>query len=58
LTGRRPTLTHELVDLLRDAPDVSFCDKRKAKDELGYESRSLDSMIDDCYNWLVQEGRL
>ena len=57
-TAHKPEITPELVDLLHDASDVSFCEKRKARDELGYESRPLDSMIDDCYNWLVREGRL
>jgi nucleoside-diphosphate-sugar epimerase len=58
VTGRKPLITRDLVALLHDAPDVSFCEKRRAFEELGYESRSLDAMIDDCYNWLVQEGRL
>jgi nucleoside-diphosphate-sugar epimerase len=58
VTGKEPQLTPELVRLLRDAPDVSFCDKRKAKEELGYESRDLDTMVKDCYDWLVKEGRI
>jgi nucleoside-diphosphate-sugar epimerase len=57
-TGKKPMITGDLVELLHDAPDVSFCEKRKAKEALGYESRPLDTMIDDCYNWLVREGRL
>jgi nucleoside-diphosphate-sugar epimerase len=41
-----------------DAPAVSFCEQRKAKEELGYESRSLDAVISDCYRWLLKEGRI
>jgi nucleoside-diphosphate-sugar epimerase len=58
VTGRKPMITRDLVALVNDAPDVSFSDKRKAIEDLGYESKPLDTMIDDCYNWLVQEGRL
>ena len=57
-TRKAPILTPDLIDLLRDAPDVSFVDKRKAKETLGYESASLDEMIADCYDWLSSEGRI
>ena len=58
LTRRRPTLTPELARLLHDAPDVSFSEKRKAQEALGYRSRGLDEMISDCRDWLVKEDRL
>jgi dihydroflavonol-4-reductase len=58
LTGKKPVLSPELVSLIGDAPDVSFSEKRKAKEHLGYESRSLDVMIEDCYQWLLREGRI
>lgn len=54
-TNKKPLLTPELVNLLHDAPDVTKEEKRKAQEELGYESRSLDAMIDDCYTWLLSE---
>lgn len=54
-TKKKPLLTPELVSLLHDAPDVTKEEKRKAKEELNYESRSLDAMIDDCYAWLLSE---
>jgi nucleoside-diphosphate-sugar epimerase len=58
-TRKEPLLTPDLISLLMDdAPDVSFCEQRKAKEELGYESRSLDAMISDCYRWLLKEGRI
>jgi len=57
-TGKKPELTPELVGLLGDSPDVDFCDKKKAKEELGYESRDLSTMVKDCYDWLVKEGRI
>lgn len=58
LTGKKPSLTPELVSLLRDSPDVTYYEKRKAQLDLGYVSGSLDSMIQDCYSWLKLEGRL
>lgn len=54
-TGRAPGLTPELVELLQDAPDVSFSERRKTKEQLGYESKSLDVMLQDCYEWLCLE---
>lgn len=55
---KKPLLTPELVSLLKDAPDIPYCEKRKAYLDLNYESASLDSMISDCYLWLVSEGLL
>jgi dihydroflavonol-4-reductase len=57
-TKKRPLLSPDLVNLLRDAPDVSYCEKRKAKEDLGYESASIDKMIEDCRDWLKSEGLL
>ena len=57
-TGKKPLLTPELVSLLRDAPDVTYYEKRKAKEDLGYESGSLDSMIQECYEWLLAQKLL
>ncbi len=55
LTKKRPLLTPELVNLLQDAPDISFCEKRKSKEHLDYESRDLESMLQDCYQWMAGE---
>ena len=57
-TKKRPLITPDLVFLLNDAPDVSLQEKRKAKEVLDYESASLDQMIRDCNDWLVEEGML
>ena len=58
-TGKKPLLTPELVRLVTErCADVSYYDKRKAKLHLGYESRPLAMMIQDCYEWLVREGRI
>jgi nucleoside-diphosphate-sugar epimerase len=58
LTKRKPLLTPELVRLLDDAPDVTEHEKWKTRHDLGYSSRPLDAMIEDCHNWLVKEGVL
>ena len=57
-TRKPPLLSPDLVFLLKDAPDVSFQEKRKAYETLGYVSESLDRMIDDCYSWLLSEGKI
>lgn len=58
ITRKKPVFTPELIRLLRDEPEITFYDQRKAKEDLGYESRSLDTMIQDCYNWLTAERRI
>ena len=58
LIGKKPTLTPDLVELVRDYPDLSTYEQRKAETELGYRSRPLEAMIRDCYEWLVRQGRL
>ena len=55
LTRKKPLLTPDVIRLLEDASDVSDFDQWKAREELGYRSRPLDVMIEDCYNWLVKE---
>lgn len=57
-TEKKPVLTPQLVRLVRHEPDITSYDKRKAKEHLGYESRPLDVMIQDCYDWLQVEGRI
>jgi dihydroflavonol-4-reductase len=57
-TRKRPMLTPSLVTLLKDAPDVPYGERRKAREQLGYESRPLGTMIEDCLHWMLAEGRL
>ncbi|MBY0471910.1 NAD-dependent epimerase/dehydratase family protein [bacterium] len=57
-TGKKPLLSPELIKLVGPSPDVTPKEKRKAKLELNYESRSLETMVDDCHRWLVHEGLL
>lgn len=58
LTGKRPLLTTDLVKLLSYAPDVTFSEKFKIDTDLRYQTKSLDEMILDCYNWMKKEGKL
>jgi dihydroflavonol-4-reductase len=58
LINKEPLLTPETFELIRGEPDVPYPDKLKSKTELGYESRSLEVMLEDAYRWLVREGRL
>ena len=51
----RPPLTPDLVNLLKTTPDSDPREKSKSRDELGYESSSLDVMVEDCHRWMVKE---
>lgn len=44
-------LTPSLADALCEQV---FCDSRKAIEELGYEPSSLETMLMDCYEWMVR----
>lgn len=57
LTRKKPMITPQLVRLLGTGltPASEFC---KANKELGYESSSLDDMINDCMEWMESEGML
>jgi dihydroflavonol-4-reductase len=57
-TRKKPALTPDLVALLGDTCDVTLYDRMKARNELGYESRSLDVMVRDCWHWLKKEKLL
>ncbi len=54
----KPALTPQLLSLLEDAPDVDPKDQVKARTDLGYVSRPLDTMLKDCHEWLVREKRI
>lgn len=58
VTKKKPLLTPELIDLLKDAPDVPPDEKLKAERDLGYHSRPLRVMFEDCYQWLLNEKRI
>lgn len=54
-TKKKPQITPDLVSLLGDAPDVTYYEKIKAKNDLGYQISTLDQMISDCHQWLTKE---
>jgi dihydroflavonol-4-reductase len=58
VTKRKPLLTPELLTLIRHEPDISYYDKRKTMQDLGYNSQTLDKMIKDCYDWMIEERML
>ncbi len=55
LLRKEPMLTPSLADMLCE---TVFCDSTKAVRELGYEPSSLDTMLMDCYEWMVGAGML
>ena len=57
-TQRKPPLSTEVVGLLSDAPDVTYYDKRRVREDLGFEARGLDEAIRDTYSWLVSVNRI
>jgi nucleoside-diphosphate-sugar epimerase len=56
LTRKKPMITPQIIHLLKiggkNTPEL----ERKSRTELGYQSASIDQMIDDCYRWLLGEG--
>jgi dihydroflavonol-4-reductase len=53
VTGRAPAATREGVKLaLRSGP----FDSRKARDEFGYRTRTLQETLDDAVAWLQSAG--
>lgn len=56
ITGKHPLYTKEALDTLRDgAKQISG---EKARYELGYSARSLETTIADTYEWFKQNGYL
>lgn len=53
--GREPMVTPPMADILCEAV---YCDSHKAIDELGYQPASLDTMLRDCHQWMIETGRL
>jgi len=54
-TGKEPLLTPEKTHFVTE--DM-LCDDSKARQELGFESASLEHMISDTYHWLEKENLL
>lgn len=57
-TGRAPLASPDLVALLDDAPDVTYCESRKARQDLDYQTRPLSEMVKSCFDWMKSEGML
>jgi dihydroflavonol-4-reductase len=57
-TRKKPQLTSDLIELVVDDPDLSYFEKNRSQQELGYESASIDQMVSDCYAWMKKEGRI
>ena len=55
ITGKEPQMTKEMVYVL--TKNV-FTHSKKAQADLGYQCRPLREMVEDCYNWMVKEGRI
>lgn len=54
-TGKEPSITPEVAALMSR---VSVVRSAKAQRELGYRIVSLKTMVKDCYDWMVAEGRI
>lgn len=54
-TGKEPQMTPEMNFLL--TKDM-FAHSEKAQNDLGYQCRPMQEMIEDCYNWMVKDGRI
>jgi len=54
-TGREPSFTPEMAEGLGGSFTVTSA---KAIRDLGYEVVSLKTMVRDCYDWMVAEGRI
>ena len=50
LRRRRPTAKLTSIDML--------CSNDKAHRELGHKPVHLRNMVEECYRWMVQEGRV
>ncbi len=49
-------LTQEFTEKANLVSTVLICSSEKAKNELGYMERPLETMLTDCYHWLLKEG--
>jgi nucleoside-diphosphate-sugar epimerase len=56
LTRKKPLITPQIVHLLKIGGTTAPEEVLKSRNDLGYQSASIDQMIDDCYRWLLLEG--
>jgi len=54
-TGKPPPITPEMVATISKSVSTSSA---KAQRELGYRIVPLKDMVKDCYDWMVEEGRI
>ena len=55
LLRTKPVITRETVELLSSH---TYCRSDRAREELGYDPVPLKVMLEDCRNWLRQEGMI
>lgn len=55
LIGREPMVTPHTIEMLSERV---FSDSGRAIRELGYRPSSLEEMLRDCYEWMVDAGML
>lgn len=55
ITRKEPDLTPEKAFLVTHN---ELCSSQKAARELGYKAASLQSMLEDCYRWMLTEGMI
>jgi dihydroflavonol-4-reductase len=55
MLGRKPVFTPALADIMCE---TILCDSKKAISELGYQPSSLQTMLMDCYEWMVETKML
>ena len=53
--GREPDVTRDAIELLSQN---IYCDTRRAVRELGYKPQSMESMLNDSMNWMLEQGLL
>lgn len=54
-TGQEPAITPEMAEGLGGSITVT---SEKAQHDLGYKVVPLRAMVQDCYDWMVAEGRI
>jgi nucleoside-diphosphate-sugar epimerase len=55
LLGREPMVTPSMAEMLCL---TILCSSAKAERELGYRPASLETMVEDCYRWMLSEKLL
>lgn len=52
---RAPLMTPEVLRLLHDSADVTYYEKQKTIEGLGYDAGPLEDAVLDCYQWMKAE---